>query len=76
MAFTEIFGQLLHDQKSADGVQGMTVIGGQLFDCAANASNSPRPRHVQNFFMNGAPWLCSVGLPMKFAYSVHQTAFY
>jgi hypothetical protein len=64
---------LLRDQKSADGVQGMNVIRGQPFDRAANASDSPRP---QNFFMNGAPWLCSVGLPTKLAYSVHQTALY
>jgi hypothetical protein len=50
MAFVETFGQLLHDQKSANGVQGMNVIHGQPFDCTANASDSPRPRRFQNFF--------------------------
>jgi hypothetical protein len=54
----------------------MNVIRGQPFDRAANASDSPRPRRFQNFFMNGAPWPCSVGLPTKLAYSVHQTALY
>jgi hypothetical protein len=45
LAFVEIFGQLLRDQKSADVVQGMNVIRGQPFDRAANASDS-----VSKFF--------------------------
>jgi hypothetical protein len=76
MAFIEICGQLLRDQKSAEGVQGMNVIRDQPFDRAANASDSPRPLRFQNFFMNGAPWLCSIGLPTKLAYCVHQTRLY
>jgi hypothetical protein len=55
---------------------GMNVIRGQPFDRAANASNSPRPQRFPNFLMNGAPWLCSVGLPTKLAYSVHQTGLF
>jgi hypothetical protein len=54
----------------------MNAIHGQPFDGAANGSDSPRPRRFQNFFVNGGLWLCSVGLPTKLAYSVHQTALY
>jgi hypothetical protein len=41
-----------------------------VWSCS-KCQRQPASRH---FFMNGAPWLCSVGLPTKLAYSVHQTA--
>jgi hypothetical protein len=71
MAFLEIIGQLLHNKKWADGIQGINVICSWPFDHAANASNSPLPWHFQNFFYE---W-CAVAV-FRQAYQQNSLTLY